>query len=97
MDQVEAAALLARRDPVVKKLRARFGPPALPKPAAPSKRFASLAESIVYQQLHGRAAATIHGRLVTCLGGKVTAKSILDTPIEELRSCGLSAAKASAI
>ena len=97
MDQVAAATALARRDPVVRGLRRRYGPPEFPAPARPALRFAALAESIVFQQLHGRAAATIHGRLVARLGGRVTPQAVLATPIEDLRACGLSASKAAAI
>lgn len=55
--------------------------------------FEALAQSIVYQQLNGRAAATIHGRVVAALGGKVTPKRLLETPEAALRGAGLSANK----
>ncbi|HUY64572.1 MAG TPA: hypothetical protein VMV14_08670 [Acidimicrobiales bacterium] len=93
----DAAAELAGRDKVLSRLLEAHGPPKLPRPGPGSERFAALAESIVYQQLHGRAAATIHGRLVDCLAGAVTPEGLLATPVEELRACGLSAAKAAAL
>ena len=57
----------------------------------------SLAEIIVYQQLAGRAAATIHGRFVAALGGTVTPGAVLAASDELLASCGLSRAKAGSI
>ena len=57
--------------------------------------FEALAESIAYQQLHGKAAATIWGRVVDIYGGKKlgTPKEILKTPDEALRKAGLSRSK----
>jgi len=61
------------------------------------RRFESLAEAIVYQQLAGRAAATIHGRFVLALGGAVTPESVLSASDEVLAASGLSRAKAASI
>jgi len=66
-------------------------------PAGRSTRFAALARSIVYQQLAGAAARTIHGRVVEAVGGTVTPESIRDTSEEALRGAGLSAAKHAAL
>lgn len=66
-------------------------------PADPSPLFAALARSIVYQQLAGAAARTIHGRLVEAVGGTVVPSTILGTPEADLRGAGLSAAKHAAI
>jgi DNA-3-methyladenine glycosylase II len=93
----EAAAVLAQRDRVLAKLRAAHGPPRLPRPAPPGSRFAAVAESIVYQQLHGKAAASIHGRLVARLGGDVSAELLVEAGTGPLRACGLSAAKTAAL
>jgi DNA-3-methyladenine glycosylase II len=57
----------------------------------------SLARAIVFQQLATRAAAAIHARFVTAIGGTVTAEAILATPYETLRGAGLSHAKAVAL
>jgi DNA-3-methyladenine glycosylase II len=56
--------------------------------------FASLLESILYQQLHGKAAATIHKR-VRLLYGDIDPhpQALLDTPEEALRACGVSGNK----
>jgi len=55
--------------------------------------FESLLESILYQQLHGKAAATIHGRVRALFGGDPTPQLLLDTPDERLRACGVSGNK----
>jgi DNA-3-methyladenine glycosylase II len=61
--------------------------------------FDALAESIAYQQLSGKAAATIWGR-VRALYGKRKAldpAQVLATPDEKLRACGLSGSKTAAL
>jgi DNA-3-methyladenine glycosylase II len=55
--------------------------------------FCSLAESIVYQQLNGTAAATIFGRFVALAGEPLTPEGILKLSDEQLRSVGLSKQK----
>lgn len=56
--------------------------------------FTSLLESILYQQLHGKAAATIHKRVRTMYGeDDPTPQALLDTPPEMLRSAGVSGNK----
>jgi DNA-3-methyladenine glycosylase II len=52
--------------------------------------FEALLESILYQQLHGKAAATIHRRVREYFGGDPSPKLLLDTPEEILRSAGVS-------
>ncbi len=59
--------------------------------------FEALAQAIVYQQLHGKAAATIWGRLVEAAGGEVTPDSILKLTPRRMRKCGLSRQKLSYI
>ena len=93
----DAAAELARRDRVVARMLADHGPPRLGRPVAGPGRFRALAESIVYQQLNGRAAATIFGRVDDCLGGEVTPQSLVGAGPHALRGCGLSAAKTAAL
>ena len=56
--------------------------------------FEMLIRSIVYQQLSGKAAKTIHDRLLK-LVGKLTPNSVLKKSQEELKSVGLSRQKAS--
>src|SRR5581483_2601591 len=93
----DACAALAGRDPALDALIDRHGiPPRRPTVRA-SDRFAALAEAIVYQQLAGKAAASIHARLVAAVGGTVTPHSVLAADPLALAACGLSAAKAGSI
>lgn len=59
--------------------------------------FESLVESVISQQLAMKAANTIHGRLVSLTGGKVTPAKIVKLKPEDLRAAGLSGAKAKTI
>ena len=61
--------------------------------------FHSLAESIAYQQLSGKAAATIFGRVRALYPGRkwLDPKLILATSDEKLRGCGLSGSKTAAL
>jgi DNA-3-methyladenine glycosylase II len=59
--------------------------------------FESLAAAIVYQQLAGKAAMTIHDRFVRALDGDVRPDTVLATPEPALRAAGLSRAKLVAI
>jgi len=93
----EAVDSLAATDPVLAGLVARHGPPPPRRRVPTDRRFGDLARNIVYQQLAGRAAASIHGRFVDILDGDVCAQRVLATPEPVLRSCGLSGAKAASI
>jgi len=90
-----AAAILAERDPVLRRLVAEAGPARVRPPT--ETHFATLVRAVVYQQLAGAAAAAIHGRLITALGGEVTPQRLLSLPSGTLRSVGLSAAKAASL
>jgi DNA-3-methyladenine glycosylase II len=52
--------------------------------------FASLVRSIVFQQLHGKAATTIFNRLSEKAGGELTPESILKLRTAQMRAVGLS-------
>jgi DNA-3-methyladenine glycosylase II len=91
----DAAAILAERDPVLRRLIAEAGPIQLRPPT--ESHLASLVRAIVYQQLAGPAAAAIHGRLLAALGGEVTAEGLLSLSPETMRSVGLSAAKTASL
>jgi DNA-3-methyladenine glycosylase II len=90
-----AARRLAEGDPVVAGLVDAFGLPRLSRPT--DTHFAALVESIVFQQLAGAAASTIHRRLVSALGGAVTPEAMLGAASEELRAAGLSGNKAASV
>jgi DNA-3-methyladenine glycosylase II len=61
--------------------------------------FAALARSIVYQQLSGKAAASILKKFILSYGSSKfpTPQSVLETSHEKLRDCGLSGSKAYAL
>lgn len=64
--------------------------------------FTALLESILYQQLHGKAAAAIHKRVLALYGDEndpmaPTPQPLLDTPDEQLRACGVSFNKIKAL
>ncbi|HYY98079.1 MAG TPA: DNA-3-methyladenine glycosylase [Pyrinomonadaceae bacterium] len=60
--------------------------------------FEALARNIVFQQLHGKAAAAIHARVVALFGGgKLRPEDLLAASEEDLRGAGLSAAKLAAL
>jgi DNA-3-methyladenine glycosylase II len=73
----------------------RIGP--IEVPSSKEEPFVYLARSIIYQQLAGAAARTIHGRFVQALRGEVTPAKALRVRESTLRKAGLSAAKAAAI
>ncbi len=90
-----AAVAHVRSDPAMARLIDAVGPFAMELKTTPSL-FVALAESIVYQQLTGKAAATIFAR-VRALFPRVhhgpTPEQILRVSDERLRGAGLSSAK----
>lgn len=64
--------------------------------------YEALAESIIYQQITGKAAASIHNKVIAGLGEKgkddilsfPSPQKILEADLQTLRSCGLSQSKA---
>ena len=94
-DPAEAIAHLSKVDPPMGRLIDRVGPFTMELKATPSI-FVALAESIVYQQLHGKAAATIFARVRALFpSGHVgpTPEQIVRASDERLRAAGLSQAK----
>jgi DNA-3-methyladenine glycosylase II len=83
-----AARILAERDPVIARLVAEAGPPRLSRPT--ESHFGTLVRAIVYQQLAGRAAAAIHGRLIAAVDGNVLPEPLLALSDEQMRAVGLS-------
>ena len=90
-----AARILASQDPVIARLLAETGPPKFGRPT--ESHFATLVRAVVYQQLAGRAAAAIHGRLITAVGGDVQPEPLLALSDEDLRAVGLSKAKVASL
>jgi DNA-3-methyladenine glycosylase II len=92
------AAEVAARDPAFADVVRDSPPFALRRRAGPgTDAFNVLAASIVYQQLAGKAAAAIHGRFLALFDGHATPQAVLATPVETLRSVGLSGNKAASI
>ncbi len=94
-----AQAELSARDAKLAAVIDRVGPCTL-LPRTEGSHFGHLARNIIYQQLSGSAAATIHGRFVALVGGDAQAPdphAILGLGDEALRSCGLSVAKVRAV
>lgn len=83
---------MADKDPVIARLVAETGLPRLGR--SKQSHFAALVQAVVYQQLAGRAAAAIHGRLIVALDGQVEPGPLLTLSDEALRAVGLSANKA---
>jgi DNA-3-methyladenine glycosylase II len=68
-------------------------PLTLPTPKKPSEYFASIASSVVSQQISTHAARAIKARVVEALGGSITPQSITTIDFMTLKSCGLSEKK----
>lgn len=90
----DAVAHLSAADPVLAALIRRVGPCRLELLPARSL-FEALLRSIVYQQLHARAARTIHARVLAALRehGGVKPEALTRASDEALRGAGLSRAK----
>ena len=95
-DPDEALAHLRAADAKLAALIGRAGPFTLRLDHSRSP-FESLLESILYQQLHGKAAATIHRRVREYFSGDPTPQLLLDTPDEPLRAAGVSGNKIKAL
>lgn len=81
---------LKKCDPILREIIEQVGPFRMEYGPA---EFASLAEAILYQQLNGKAAATIHKRFTALVGDPPTPEGILKVTDEQLRSVGLSKQK----
>jgi DNA-3-methyladenine glycosylase II len=90
----KAIAHLKKVDPVMATVIDAVGKCTL-QPRSEWTHFDALLRSIVYQQLSGKAAATIHGRVITLIGdGADVPARIVATSHEAFRAAGLSTAKA---
>jgi 3-methyladenine DNA glycosylase/8-oxoguanine DNA glycosylase len=88
---------LAAADPILGEIIRRVGPCTVVA-ATRVDLFQALLRCIIYQQLHGRAAAAIHARVLKVAGGKkISAGSLATLADEPLRAAGLSANKLKAI
>ena len=94
----EALRHLRAADPLLAALIDRHGPFA-PEPTRAKSLFEALLRSIVHQQLHGKAAATIHGRVLARLKarGGALPEALAQCSDDELREAGLSRNKLLAV
>ncbi len=93
-DPAAAVAHLREKDGILAAAMDRVG--AFDLEMKPIKSlFEAMLRSIVYQQLHGKAAAAIHGRVMVELQrhGGSTPEALLKAPDAALRAAGLSANK----
>lgn len=89
---------MSAADPSLGKVIARVGPCQIaPEPGFDP--FNALVRSICHQQLHGKAAETIHGRVLAKFGDGAHAdvNKLSRARMTSMRSCGLSEAKSLAI
>jgi DNA-3-methyladenine glycosylase II len=85
-----AVTHLKKSDPIMRAIIERIGPCRM---RFTPPEFHSLAESIVYQQLNGKAAETIFARFAALAGDPVTPEGILKLRDEQMRAAGLSKQK----
>lgn len=97
-DPEQALAHLRANDTELAALIERVGPFALELKAAQSL-FEAMLRSIIYQQLHGKAAASIHARVLAVLErhGGATPEALAAASDAELRGAGLSGNKLLAV
>lgn len=87
-----AVTHLKRADPVLARVIAGVGPCRY-APRREGPHFDALVRSIIYQQLSGKAAATIHARFIALYPRHPKPEQVLATPGEPLRGAGLSRQK----
>ncbi len=97
-DPEEAVARLRRKDRLLAQVIRQAGP-FTHRPQKLQSPFQALLRAIVYQQLSGKAAASIFQRVKDLHPGRpgLTAAAILDTPELALRGAGLSRGKVLAV
>ncbi|SDE07780.1 DNA-3-methyladenine glycosylase family protein [Aquimonas voraii] len=98
-DLEAARRALARRDPRLAAAMRRIGPLDVgTRWSEPFDTVDVLARAILYQQLSGKAAATIVGRVERAIGAeRLHVDTLARIDDERLRACGVSAAKARAL
>ena len=93
----DAIKHLRKQDPLFKKMMETVGEFTL-MPSVEGSPFDALLRSIIYQQLNGKAAATIHARVQALYGDRnPTPEQLLDTQLTQLRRAGLSGNKSKAL
>jgi DNA-3-methyladenine glycosylase II len=87
---MEAIEHLRRSDPILAGIIERVGDYAI---QFREPDFETLVKSIVYQQLSGRVASVIFGRLTAAAGGRLTPENVLKLRPARMRALGLSTQK----
>lgn len=89
---------LSKADPILGGVIAVVGPYRI-ETDLDCPPFQALARAITFQQLHGKAAASIFARFIAnCGAGRFpTPAAVVATPVENMRACGLSFAKIASI
>ena len=95
-DPAHAVATISAADRRLARLIERAGPFTL-RPERMHSPFHALMRAIVYQQLSGKAAATILGRVLELFPGGVEPAALLACPPATLRAAGMSHAKIAAV
>jgi len=95
-DADEATRMLSAADRRLARVIARSVPFRLSRPP-PGDTFDALLRAIVYQQLSGKAAATILGRVRALHAGALTPEAVLGTKDATFRAAGLSGSKTLAV
>jgi 3-methyladenine DNA glycosylase/8-oxoguanine DNA glycosylase len=97
IDHRAAVRALSAADPILAEVIVRVGACRL-EPAEQKDIFGALLRSIIYQQLHGNAAAAIHRRVLAAIGpGRARAAALEAIPDAAFRAAGLSANKLLAV
>jgi DNA-3-methyladenine glycosylase II len=93
-----AKKALIKKDPTLKSLFKRHHPLDF-KPKLQRSPYESLVRAIAHQQLHGKAAETILGRMIALFPDQKfpTPEQLVSVPFEKLRSCGFSQNKVKSI
>jgi DNA-3-methyladenine glycosylase II len=93
-DQLQAADYLSKKDRKLGRWIEKIGPLDLQEALTSFDTVDSLARSILYQQLSGKAAATIVGRVETAIKSKkINAVSLARIDDLSMRACGVSGNK----
>ena len=90
----KALTHLKAADPVMERIIGSVGPFRM---VYREPVFETVVRSIVYQQVSGKAAASIFSRVVAAMPRGITPRSVLKFRVEELRALGLSQQKAAYI
>jgi len=95
MSKDGVSAFIAKADPAFAPLVKTFGELPLRPPA--DTHFVALLRAIVFQQLAGKAAIAIYGRVAALFHGDPTPEALLKLKTEQLRGAGLSGSKTAAV